>query len=157
MTISNFRLVAAATTLLAMLPMCAAAAVLPLDVTPQAHLGFGQIVATTTSGTVTVTPSGQRRRDGGVVLGNGFGVSAAAFVVTGDALAVYSITLPDDCTLSAGGSSMIADGFTSDPDELGNLGPSGTQTVTIGATLHVGSGQASAAYSGTYAVTLAYN
>jgi hypothetical protein len=48
-------------------------------------------------------------------------------------------------------------GSTSSPSGTGNLGLLGTQTVTLGATLHVGPGQAAAAYSGTYPVTLAYN
>ncbi len=156
MRISRSRLAAAAMILLAMLPT-RGAAVIAIDVTTQSNLGFGQIVATTTSGAVTVSPAGGRTRSGGVVLGNGFGVSAASFAVTGEPNTGYSITLPSPCTLSGGGSSMTADGFTSSPSGAGNLGPSGTQSVSMGATLHVGSGQAAAAYAGTYAVTLAYN
>ena len=151
------KLVAAAITLLAMLPVRGAAAVLPLVVTTQSNLGFGQIVATPTPGTVIVSPSGGRTPTGGVVLGNGFGVSAASFAVTGDANAVYSITLPSDCTLSAGGSSDDRHRLHQQSRRLGQFETSGTETVTVGATLHVGSGQASAAYSGTYAITLAYN
>jgi hypothetical protein len=156
MRIRKSPLAAAAIIVLAMLPT-RGAAVTAIDVTTQSNLGFGQIVATTTSGTVTVSPAGSRTRSGGVVLGNGSGVSAASFAVTGEHNAGYSITLPSVCTLSAGGSSMTADTFTSSPSGSGNLGPSGAQSVTLGATLHVGSGQAAAAYSGTYPVTLAYN
>ena len=97
-----------------------------------------------------------REASGGVVLGNAFGVSAASFSVTGEPYSNVSITPPGSCTLSAGGDTMTADVFTSSPG-AGNLGPSGALSVTMGATLHVSGGQAAAAYSGTYAVTVAYN
>jgi hypothetical protein len=152
------RLLGAATTLLAMFSTRGAGALLPLVVLNLSNLGFVQVLATTTSGTVTLSPSGGRTRSGGAFLGNGLGVSAAAFTIIDAPFASYSITLPSSCTLAAGGSSMTANGSTSSPSGTGNLGLLGTQTVTLGATLHVGPGQAAAAaYSGTYSVTLAYN
>jgi len=157
MRIRSFRFVAAAIQLFAMFFPTLAEAVIALDVTAQSNLVFGQVVATSTSGTVTVSPTGGRTQSGGAVLANGFGVSAASFAVTGEPNTSYSITLPSSCTLSGGGGSLTVDGFTSSPNGTGMLGPGGTQSVTLGATLHVGSGQRSAAYSGTYAITLAYN
>jgi hypothetical protein len=121
------------------------------------NLGFGQIVTTASAGTVTISSGGGRSASGGVVLGSSFGVGASSFAVTGDANASYSITLPSSCTPQAGGATMMADLFTSAPNGSGNLGPSGTQTVSLGATLHVGSGQAAGAYSAAYFITLAYN
>ena len=156
MRLKMFQLAAAAMILLAMLPT-RGGAVIAIAATAQSNLGFGQIVATTTSGTVTVSPSNGRTRTGGVVLGNALGVAAASFAVTGEPNTGYSITLPNQSTLSAGASSMTADAFTSSPSGASNLGPSGSQSVTLGATLHVSAGQASAAYSGTYPVTMAYN
>jgi hypothetical protein len=133
------------------------AADLPLAVTTRSDLGFGQLVATASSGTVTVSPAGGRTYGGGVILANGLGVSAGAFALTGDLHASYSITLPSECTLSGGGGSMTVDQFSSSPSGAGSLGPAGSQMVTLGATLHVGAAQASGSYSGTYAVMLAYN
>lgn len=133
------------------------AADLPLAAATQSELGFGQMVATASAGTVTVTPAGGRTRSGGTILGNGFGVSAAAFALSGDLNASYSITLPADCTLSGSAGSMTADHFASSPSDAGTLGPAGSQRMTLGATLHVAAAQASGNYSGTYAVTLAYN
>jgi hypothetical protein len=156
MRLKMFQLAAAAMILVAILPT-RGDAVIAIAVTTQANLGFGQIVATTTSGTVTVSPAGSRTRSGGVVLGNALGVGAASFAVTGEPNTGYSITLPSLCTLSAGASSMTADAFTSSPSGSSNLGPSGSMSVTLGATLHVSSGQAAAAYSGTYPITVAYN
>lgn len=132
-------------------------AVLPIDLTTGANLGFGKVVATATAGTVTVAPSGSRSAAGGVALGNAMGASPASFTVTGEPNTAYSITLPSAVALSAGASSMTADGFTSTPSGEGNLGPSGTQTIAVGATLHVGAQQSPAFYSGTYLVVVSYN
>ena len=151
-------LIAAATALVAMLVAHRAAAVIAIDLTASADLGFGQIVATTAAGTVTVPPLGGRTSSGGVVLGNGFAASAAAFSVHGQPNAAYSITLPSSCVLSGGGSSMTADSFLSNPPGGQNLvGAAGTASFTAGATLHVGANQRSAAYSGTYAITVSYD
>jgi len=156
MTIRFPSLAAMTMALLALAPTPRAAAVIALEATTQSNLAFGQIVATSSAGAVTVWPNGSRTASGGVVLGNAFGVSAASFAVTGEPNSSYGITLPSPCTLSAAGASMTADVFTSNPSGSGSLGPSGTQTVTMGATLRVGSRQVSAGYSGSYAVTLAY-
>lgn len=120
-------------------------------------LGFGQIIVTGTSGTVTVTTTGSRSASGGVALGNGFGVSPATFTVTGEADTAYGITLPSSVTLTGGQGSMVMDTFTSSPSGSGNLGPGRSQAVSVGATLHVGASQPPGSYSGTYAVTVAYN
>jgi hypothetical protein len=154
-----FRLLAAAMALAAILLTRRAAALIALNLTANSGLGFGRIVATATAGTVTVSPLGGRTSSGGVVLGSGFGASAAAFTVSGQPNTGYSITLPSSCTLSGGGSSMTADSFLSNPVNGMNVdvGPGGTASLTVGATLHVGASQRSAAYSGTYMVTVAYD
>jgi Domain of unknown function (DUF4402) len=153
----KIRAVATTIVLLAMGPPRAAVAVIALEVTTQSTLSFGQFMTTTTSGTVTVSPSGSRTRSGGVALGNDFGVAAASFLITGEPNTAYSISLPSSCTLSADGKSLTADDFTSSPSGMGILGPGGTQSVTLGATLHVGIRQSAAAYSGSYAVTFSYD
>lgn len=135
----------------------AAAALVSISLTASSGLGFGQIVATTTSGTVTVTPAGFRSASGGVALGNGFGVTAASFAVTGEPNTSYSITLPSSVTLSAGARSMTADHFTSSPVGSGLLGTGGSQSISVGAELHVGALQPAASYAGTYGVSVAYN
>ena len=158
MRLSARPLMAAATALVAILLARRAAAVIAIDVTANADLGFGQIVATTTAGTVTVPPQGGRTSSGGVVLGNGFAASAAAFTVHGQPNAAYSITLPSSCVLSGGGSSMTADSFLdSHHNGMTVVGPTGMASFTAGATLHVAARQPSAAYSGTYSVTVSYN
>jgi hypothetical protein len=145
----------------ALLPSPSAAAppatLIGILLTANAGLSFGQIVATTSPGAVTVTPAGLRSASGGVTLGNGRGFSPASFTVVGDANAGYGITLPSTATLSGGGSTMTVDTFVSSPSSSGNLGAGGMQTLSVGATLHVGAAQLPASYTGTYAVTVAYN
>jgi hypothetical protein len=127
-----------------------------IGVTHTSNLGFGQIVATPVSGSVTGTPAGFRSSSGGVLLGNGSGASVASVTVTGAPDRSYSITLPSSAALVAGSRSMTADTFTSSPNGSGRLGAGGTQQVTVGATLHVAASQPAASYSGVYAVTVSY-
>ncbi|HVS64875.1 MAG TPA: DUF4402 domain-containing protein [Thermoanaerobaculia bacterium] len=125
--------------------------------TNNSSLGFGSIVASATAGAVTVSAGGARSASGGAVLGSSVGVSAASFTVTGEPNLTYSIVLPSSVTLTAGGSSMTVDSFTSLPADSGNLGPAGTEEVRVGATLQVSGSQSQASYSGTFDVTVAYN
>ena len=145
---------ALAASLIVMAPAPGAAAA--ITVSTRTNLGFGQIVASGVAGTVIVTPTGGRSSTGGVVLGNGFGVSVASFTVTGDADATYNITLPNSCELAGATATMTADSFTLGPAGVGNLGITGEQTVTVGATLHVAAGQAAVAYSGSFSFTVSY-
>jgi hypothetical protein len=136
----------------------AARTVLAADIglTPPSTLAFGRAVASSSPGTVVVSPAGDRTSTGGVTLINGGVAGAASFTVTGNANAAYSITF-STATLSGGSASMTIDAFTCSPTSSAwNLGASGSQIVYVGATLHVGASQAAAAYSGSYAVTVAY-
>src|SRR4051812_19381744 len=76
-------------------------------------LQFGQLVASSSAGTVVLMPSGAAMTSGGVILGNAAGRAAASFTVTGNANATYAITLPSaPVTLSSGSDSMSLDTFT---------------------------------------------
>jgi hypothetical protein len=132
-----------------------AAAALALVLTPNSSLSFGQIIATGSPGIVTVTPEGMRSASDGAALASSLGVAAASFTVTGDPDASYGITLPPSATLSGRSSSMTIDHF-SISSGAGNLG-AGMQVFSVGAELHVGASQLSAAYSGTYEISVAYN
>lgn len=144
-------------TLLGLFAAAGARAQLAVDLVTTDDLGFGKIVATGTPGTVTVTPSGGRDASGGAALGGASGVSAAGFTATGLANASFSITLPLASVLTSGLRSMTADSFTSFPSGSANLGPGGSQTVRVGATLHLGASQGQGAYSGTFVVIVSYN
>jgi hypothetical protein len=122
-------------------------------------LQFGEIVASATAGTVVVSTASVRTGSGGVVLDSTIPVSASSFAVTGDPTSAYSITLPSSITLTAGANTMTVDSFVSNPTVAagGMLSAGGTQTLLVGASLHVGVSQAVAVYSGTYNVTVVYN
>jgi hypothetical protein len=129
-----------------------------IALTKTLDLNFASVVAGGTAGTVVVTPAGARSATGGTTLGAGVGTSAASFTVLGEPTATYSVTLPSSSTLTfATTNTMTADTFTSTPSGSGTFGVLGTQTLTVGSTLHVGAGQATGLYAGTFNVTVAYN
>jgi len=132
-----------------------------LSVTMVSDLGFGALVPNS-GGTVVITPLGERRATGGVqpLACSSSLPSAAVFTVTGDTGATYSIMLPADGTVSLSDGhnhTMSVDTFTPLPSPPGQLSSGGTQTVKVGATLHVSQGQAVGAYGGSFDVTVAYN
>lgn len=140
-----------------------ATVVTPILITKTSDLLFGKIVPGATEGTVVLAPSTDARTvDGGTTLGNSPG-TAAAFTVTGQGSATYSITLPGSAiTLSDSTThSMTADTFTSDPTPTGTLSIGGSGTLKVGGTLHVNTSGNNPA--GTYtnasglSVTVAYN
>lgn len=127
-----------------------------IKLTKSADLGFGQIVSTSSTGSVTVTPAGSRTVSGGAVLANAAGVRASRFQAVGTANTSYGIMFSSSATLTGNSGSMTLDTFTSSPSGSGNLGPSGSQEVTVGATLHVGASLPAGGYTGSYSVTVAY-
>jgi spore coat protein U-like protein len=122
-------------------------------------LNFGNIVAGTATGTVTVDTEGNRTSSTGITLPNATlgTVKAAEFTVKGLANATYAITLPKSINISTtGGETMTVDKFTSNPSRTGTLA-GGTQTLSVGARLNVGAGQVAGDYTGEFSVTVAYN
>ena len=133
----------------------------PIAIDQVADLNFGNIVAGTDAGTVTVDTEGNRTSSTGITLPNATpgDFQAAKFTVTGLADATYAITLPSsiDITHTNGVTTMTVDEFTSNPDEAGKLAADGKQTLLVGATLNVGAGQVAGDYTGEFSVTVAYN
>lgn len=122
-------------------------------------LAFGGFVAGS-GGSVVVAPSGARSATGGVVLVASRAGAAAQFSVSGDPNFTYAISLPVNgtVTLSDGaGHSMNVNNFTSSPSVTGQLSGAGTQQLSVGATLAVGSNQPTGAYSGSFVVSVNYN
>ena len=121
-----------------------------------AGMEFGKFVAGS-GGTVTVSPGGVRSASGSVVLVSSGAGAAAQLVVSGDANLTYAISLPAAGTLVNGANTMAVNTFTSSPSPTGTLGAGGRQTLSVGATLNVGSNQATGSYSGAFDVTVNYN
>lgn len=144
--------------------LCAAAlaveayAIAPLSVVNSAALSFGAFAAES-GGAVTVSPGGVRTASGTVALISSSTSSPAQVTVTGEPGTAYAIQLPTtSVTLtSPTGQTMTVSGFASSLNGSGQLGAGGSQLVSVGATLSVGAGQAPGAYSGSFAVSVAYN
>lgn len=130
----------------------------PIAISSTQTLAFGMFAAGS-GGSVTVSAGGLRNAGGGVLLVPSGGGSAGSFSVTGDPSLTYAITLPANgvVVLTSGANTMAVDNFTSNPVLTGQLSIGGAQTLTVGATLSVGSNQPSGSYSGSYAVTVNYN
>ena len=126
-------------------------------ITNSRGLAFGELVSSVTLGTAAVSPAGARTLTGGVSSGNSGGVTSASFTVTGLPLFTYSITFGGSGLLTSGSHTMTVDTFASTPSGSGQLGLLGSQTLTVGATLHVSASQSSGSYTGTFSVTVVYN
>ena len=129
----------------------------PISLTKNADLSFGDVYPDISSlGTVSIDSGSNRSAGGAAALGPAVG-TAAQFTVTGEASAAYVISLPStSVTLtSASSDTMTVDNFIN--DGTGTLNGGGTEIVSVGATLHVGAGQAPGSYSGTFDVTVNYN
>jgi len=126
-------------------------------------MNFGNAaVSTSSGGFVTLSPSGSRAVGGGGVTlpANPGTVSAAGFTVSGMPSFTYTITLPPTAVITGpGAATMTVNSFTSTPSTIGTLSPSGTQSISVGATLHVAPGQPSGLYTNANAlpVTVNYN
>jgi hypothetical protein len=122
-------------------------------------LSFGTF-ASTSGGRITIEPAtGFRSATGSIWLVNqGPASSPARVTVTHVANASYSVLLPidDAASLSNGGSAMSLRSFTAHPGLSGILGPSGSQTISIGATMVIGPLPAEGNYSGSLSVTILF-
>jgi Domain of unknown function (DUF4402) len=131
----------------------------PILITKTADLNFGDVVPSGAAGTVTVTPAGSRSALLGATLGSGTGVAAAGFNVTGQASATYAITLPaSPASITDGASHTMSVGsFVSSLGATGTLSGTGSQALTVGATLNVLASQAAGSYTGSFSVSVNYN
>lgn len=135
--------------------------VTPISITKTVDMNFGNVaVQSATAGTVVMTPAGVRSTTGGTTLPVTAGtVTAASFTIAGESGYTYAITLPVSAlTITSSSNTMTVSSFTSSPSSTGTL-TGGSQTLTVGATLNVGAGQAAGTYaSGTpFNVTVNYN
>ena len=128
-----------------------------ITITKLVDLKFADIVPGASNGTVRMTPAGVRTSAGGTTLGNGATASPASFQVTGQANAAYSIVLPASINVSNGAQTMVVNTWRSTPNNNGNLGAAGSQTLSVGATCRVGANQAAGVYSASFNVTVTYN
>lgn len=126
------------------------------------QLNFGRFSPEVGGGQIILTPDGSRSVQGSVILGGGTAQSGQ-FIITGQPDATFSIQLPSGPALLVNSSNnkMTIDNWVSDPPAGTGTGTlnGGTETVSIGATLTVGSFEDNPVgiYTGTYSLTFAYN
>lgn len=134
-------------------------ALLDITIENTRALSFGSFVAGN-GGSVTVDTNGNRNAGGDVVLVPSSPGAHAQFTISGDPNTTYTIQLPgnDVVSLTGPGMDMFVNDFTSTPTGAGGqLGAGGSQVLSVGGTLDVGSGQAPGSYSGSFSVTVNYN
>src|SRR3954469_25059606 len=134
----------------------------PISITKTVDMNFGNVaVSATIAGTTVLAPAGTRTTGGagGVTLPATTGtVAAASFTVSGQGSYTYAITLPSSCTITdASSHTMTVNAFTSSPATTGTLNGSGTQTLTVGATLNVAAAQAAGSYTNAAGVPVTVN
>ena len=130
----------------------------PIAISTTTNMSFGDVYADNVSaGTVVLATTGARSVTGGTTLGATAG-AAAAYAVSGNASATYSITLPStDVTLVSGANNMIVNTFVHDAGGSPALDGTGNATFNVGATLNVSAAQAPGAYSASFDVIANYN
>lgn len=126
------------------------------------QMSFGKFSPEIAGGQIVLTPEGARLVEGSVILGGGI-AQPGKFIITGQPDATYSIQLPTGPALLANSSNntMIVDNWVSNPPAGNGTGilAGGSETVSIGATLTIGSldDNPVGIYTGTYSLTFAYN
>lgn len=123
-------------------------------------LSFGWFAANT-GGAVIVTPTGDRSREGAVVLVSAGGGAAATFQISGGTPnGSCSVSLPpggEVVLTGPGGATMVVDSFTSTAANPVQLNAAGGAFLGLGATLRVGNGQAPGAYHGILPIEVSFN
>ena len=126
-----------------------------VGITNDVALSFGTLISGPTAGTVTVTSAGATTTTGGVTAFGGGSVPASFTITIAQGNPNYTILLPLSANLTGTGGPMVVDSFESTPGNGGHIRPpTGFQSMTVGATLHVAANQAPGTYSGTFAITV---
>lgn len=137
----------------------------PMSVVKVADLNFGNLVAGTTAGTMTVnTANGNVNVTGGVVRAGG-GTSRANFIIYGPQNQIVRIRIPSTILINrdAGGANMRIDQMSVGnanrslgTNVVGRLSTTGVFNLTVGGRLRVNADQQQGGYSGTFDMTVDY-
>lgn len=127
----------------------------PISVSESSSLSFGTILAGASQSTIVVSTAGARSLGSGDATLFGGTPAAAAFDVTGEGSASYSVSFTDGTLTRDGGSeTMTVDTFTDDSG--GSISGGGSDSFNVGATLTVAANQVAGSYTGTYTVSVDY-
>ena len=127
----------------------------PLEITRTADLYFGTIApSTAVADTVAVSANGDRKC-GPALTCLTSDHTAAAFQVTGEADAFYTISLPKEIKIvNANGTAMLVSGFNGSKADGQLL--KGEDNFTVGGSLDVAARQEAGKYSGSFTVAVEY-
>ncbi len=131
----------------------------PVTITESEDMNFGTMLSsqahnvtldhadgrTSTVSTMLVDDSANAPKSGKFVINNG-----------GTAPVTATISLPASTTVSANGTNLTVDTFTSDFPTGSNNIPAGDTDLNVGATLHVTVNAPAGDYTGQYTVTISY-
>lgn len=127
------------------------------------QMHFGKFSPEVEGGQIVLTPEGIRTAQGSVILSGG-NSQPGRFIITGEEDATYTIqlpTIPAPLLHQGSNKTMMVTNWVSNPPSGTGTGTltGGTQTVSIGATLVIGSMEDNPVglYTGTYSLTFAYN
>ena len=125
-------------------------------------LNFGTMTVPTGASTVVLSTSNTRTVASGDVtlLSNTPSSSVATFTVTGGGSMSYTITLPNSVTITettGNTNTMTVSNFTSSSSNGSyTLDGTGTDLISVGATLSLGTDEIAGTYTGTFTVSVAY-
>jgi len=132
----------------------------PISIGEVRGINFGSYAPGSTDGTVVMSTSGVRTVTGGATLGNAVAATPGVYMVTGQSNTTYSIAISTStvATSDSGANIVTLNSITSNiAGSTGVLSADGTQTLNVGATLHLPSTAVSGTYSGTFSITVTYN
>jgi len=137
--------------------------VAPISISKTTDLNFGNLSVDATGGTVILSPSAAAIRTSGGAAGVSFPantgvVSAATFVVTGEANFTYDLNVLNSggIVITNGTDNMSVNNFSTSVAS-GTLDNLGTQTVYVGADLLVNGSQAPGVYTSSAPFTVLVN
>ena len=137
----------------------------PMSVVKVADLNFGNLVAGTSAGSMTVnTANGNVNVTGGVVRAGG-GTSRANFIIYGPQNQIVRIRIPSTILINrtGGGANMRIDRMSVGnanrslgTNVVGRLSRTGVFDLTVGGRLRVNANQQEGGYTGTFDMTVDY-
>ena len=139
---------------------CTASATIvpPLQLIKTADLSFGEIIAGTQDGQVSVGINNSRTANGGVQLvGKEDNLNTAAFDIQGFPNSSFTVSIPSFIFISQGSIDMKVENFVSSLGNTSTLDSRGVAALKVGATLNVNANQPIGLYTGAFDVTVAYN
>lgn len=134
----------------------------PVTIAQSTPLAFGRIVRPTTgTGTVTIGTSGDAVTTSGGAVALAGTTSRARYTVSGEGAQTVSVAIPTSFNLSKTGAPAIAVTLTRNPAGVvtlsNTLGSTGTAALDIGGSFSISSVTETGDYTGTFAVSVAYN